>query len=87
MGWTYIEEEASNIIHPIEENVGFVATQSRRYVEPEIVVLSSKDVEQRNILDDDFIDDDCLDEELSSGDEENNLQGDDDIDSDWGKWI
>ena len=59
-----IEEEPSNIIHPIEENVGFVATQSRRDVEPKIVVLSSKDVEQRNILDDDFIDDDCLDEEL-----------------------
>ncbi|PRQ22110.1 hypothetical protein RchiOBHm_Chr6g0246651 [Rosa chinensis] len=46
-----------------------------RDVEPEIVGLSSKDIEQSNISDDDFIDDNPL-EELLSGDEDNTRESD-----------
>ncbi|PRQ46177.1 hypothetical protein RchiOBHm_Chr2g0086251 [Rosa chinensis] len=51
-------------------------TLCRRDVEPEIVGLSSKDIEQSNISDDDFIDDNPLQEELLSGDEDNTRESD-----------
>lgn len=64
------EDEASNIIPPIEDdNVDLMPSLRRNSVKLELV-LTNKDIEQRTLIDDDFIDDNPLDEELPSGDED-----------------
>lgn len=56
---------------PIEDdNVDLIPLLRRSNVKLELVVLTNKDIEQRTLIDDDFIDDNPLDEELPSGDED-----------------
>lgn len=71
------EDEASNIIPPIEDdNVELMSSLRRNDVEPELVVLTNKDIEQGTLIGDDFIDDNLLDEELPSGDEDDTQESD-----------
>lgn len=71
------EDEASNIIPPIEEdNVDLMPSLRRNDVEPELVVLTNKDIEQGTLIGDDFIADNLLNEELPSGDEDDTQESD-----------
>lgn len=81
----YVDEEdqVEDFVELIEdENVNPDRALRRDNVEPEIHVLSDKDLEQSSSHDVDFIDDDPEDEEMLSADEENAENNEDDYDSD-----
>ncbi|KAL6141829.1 hypothetical protein ACLB2K_060115 [Fragaria x ananassa] len=81
----YVDEEdqVEDFVELIEdENVNPGRALRRDNVEPEIHVLSDKDLEQSSSHDVDFIDDDPEDEEMLSADEENAENNEDDYDSD-----
>ncbi|KAL6214304.1 hypothetical protein ACLB2K_013740 [Fragaria x ananassa] len=81
----YVDEEdqVEDFVELIEdENVNPGRALHRDNVEPEIHVLSDKDLEQSSSHDVDFIDDDPEDEEMLSADEENTENNEDDYDSD-----
>ncbi|KAL6189175.1 hypothetical protein ACLB2K_040565 [Fragaria x ananassa] len=81
----YVDEEdqVEDFVELIEdENVNPGRALRRDNVEPEIHVLSDKDLEQSSSHDVDEIDDDPEDEEMLSADEENAENNEDDYDSD-----